>query len=131
MNYKIAVKEFHRLKGIEVRKNARLLGIDGIRHTCKKDYECIDHEWTESQCCIIWVVLKDSISGTGWTSCIFCIYRVMTSTPCTLCTWAVNHGGPCGLFKSEYRKECANPVDQVTREAYEKILKKIERRAYD
>lgn len=127
MTYKDAIKEFHRLKGIEVRKNARLLKLEGIRHACKKDYDYIDGHWTESQCFIIWLVLKSNIQEHRGLTCIFCLYREMLNLDCAMCIWANNHGGKCGWVFSEYTYSRNNPVDLIAWETYEKIIKKIER----
>jgi hypothetical protein len=128
MTYKEAVKEFHRLKGIEVRKQARLLDLEGIRHACKKDYEHIEAHWTEAQCRIMWVFLRDNIRAHDGLTCIFCIFREMLNMGCAMCMWANNHGGKCGWVHSEYKYMWNNPVDQIAWEAYEKLIKSIEKK---
>jgi hypothetical protein len=129
MTYKERIKEFHRLKGIEVRKNSKVLKLEGIQHTNKKDYSYIDSYWTESQCRIMWIALSHNIKNCDGMTCIFCLYSVMQNLDCALCMWANNHGGPCGWVFSEYQKSRNNPVDLITWETYEKMIRKLERRA--
>lgn len=127
MTYKDALKEFHRLKGIEVRKNARLLGLEGIRHVSRQDYEYIDSTWSEDQCYVIWEILKGNIAQRYWVTCIFCLYKAMTNSTCASCAWANHHGGPCGWVLSEYKFDRKNPVDIIAWETYDKIITKIKR----
>ena len=119
------LKMFHTLKGKLVDSRLKKAGIKSPHYCHEKDIRAIE-AWDAKKCDKTWRLLKKELSdfSTITVACIFCVANY-NGYGCMECEWAMNHGGPCSYYGSEY-DYTSKIVDALTEKDYQKILKKCE-----
>ena len=117
------LKMFHTLKGKLVDSRLKKAGIKSPHHCHEKDIRVIE-AWDAKKCDKTWRLLKKELSDLS-TITVACIFCAANYDSCRECAWAINHGGPCRYYGSEY-DYTSKIVDALTEKDYQKIIKKCE-----